>query len=92
MADNLTRTDGPCERCKQPRPLFRYEPTHNGHLGGYGADCTWCTRTQPLLCARCWSAEREREEADPRLTAEGEFWEALCAANSNSVSKETTNA
>jgi hypothetical protein len=67
--------EGTCEHCHQTRALFRYEPQHNGHLGGYGLGCEWCGRTkQPLLCTRCWSVEREREENDSALSSEAEVW------------------
>jgi len=53
-----------CDRCKQTRPLFLYEPDHDFHLTGI--TCEWCARDkQPLLCARCFSAEKQREENDP---------------------------
>lgn len=49
-----------CDHCKQPRPLFLYEPDHNAHA--IPVPCEWCDRgKQPLLCTRCWGAERERE-------------------------------
>jgi hypothetical protein len=74
--------EGRCEHCKQTRPLFRYEPDHNAHLDPYGLTCRWCTREQqPLLCARCWSAERELEDNDPRLNEEGETWAQILTGN-----------
>ncbi|MCI3246485.1 hypothetical protein [Streptomyces spinosisporus] len=78
----VPKITGPCEHCKQPRPLFRYEPEHNAHLGGGFATCRWCTREkQPLLCVRCWEKERLREENDPALNEEAETLEEICAAN-----------
>ncbi|KMS79568.1 hypothetical protein ACH49_12105 [Streptomyces leeuwenhoekii] len=53
-----------CDHCEQLRPLFLYEPDHNVHL--IPVPCEWCERDkQPLLCVRCYSAEREREENAP---------------------------
>lgn len=76
-----TPAEGPCERCKQTRPLFRYELDHEGHIDPYGFTCRWCNRTQPLLCVRCWSAERLREESDPALNEEAAMLEQICATN-----------
>ncbi|MFF4403674.1 hypothetical protein [Streptomyces sp. NPDC001404] len=67
-----------CDHCKQTRPLFLYEPEHNIHALGY--TCEWCLRRQqPLLCSRCWSKEREREEnapvsAEELAATEGLYW------------------
>lgn len=53
-----------CDGCKQTRPVFLYEPDHDFHLTGI--TCEWCARDkQPLLCTRCWSTEKEREENTP---------------------------
>lgn len=58
-----------CDHCKQTRPLFLYEPDHNAHA--IPVPCEWCDRqTQPLLCVRCYSAERIREENTPASSAE----------------------
>lgn len=66
--------EGPCDHCHQTRALFRYDPAHSGHLGGFGFGCEWCTRErQPLLCVRCYSAEAEREEVHPDLIKEAEL-------------------
>lgn len=71
----LPGAEGTCEHCRQTRALFRYEPEHNGHLDPYGFTCEWCLRDkQPLLCTRCWSVEREREENDSALSSEAEVW------------------
>ncbi|RLL66965.1 hypothetical protein [Streptomyces sp. Z26] len=60
-----------CDHCRQNRPLFLYEPDHDMHLTGI--TCEWCARgRQPLLCARCWSVEKAREEADPGDPADNE--------------------
>lgn len=75
--------EGRCERCKQTRPLFRYEPAHAMHLGGGAFNCRWCSRDkQPNLCARCWSVERTEEENDPGLNDEADLIERICANNS----------
>ncbi|MGQ4733422.1 hypothetical protein ACUN3E_37910 [Streptomyces sp. Ju416(a)] len=59
-----TPLEARCDHCKQTRPLFLYEADHDFHLTGI--TCEWCAQDrQPLLCARCWSAEKVREEADP---------------------------
>lgn len=53
-----------CDLCKQTRVLFLYEPDHDFHLTGI--TCEWCARDkQPLLCTRCYSAEKQREENAP---------------------------
>lgn len=60
-----------CDRCKQTRPLFLYEPDHDFHL--LPVTCEWCEREkQPLLCVRCYSAERQREESTPLAPGEAE--------------------
>lgn len=79
-----TPTEDRCAHCKQWRPLFRYQPAHEGgHLHpGLVVGCRWCTRdVQPMLCARCWSDEREREENDPLLDEEAETWEQILRTN-----------
>jgi hypothetical protein len=83
MSDTATLpTEGRCERCKQTRPLFRYEPNHGGHIDPYGFTCRWCTRTeQPNLCTRCWGVERAEEENDPALNEEAEMLAGICATN-----------
>ncbi|MFD7609672.1 hypothetical protein [Streptomyces sp. NPDC059828] len=61
---NTQPLEARCDHCKQQRPLFLYEPDHDFHLTGI--TCEWCARDrQPLLCTRCWSAEKQREESDP---------------------------
>jgi hypothetical protein len=84
MSDTTTMqpTEGPCDRCKQTRPLFPYEPDHDGHIDPYGFTCRWCTRTeQPNLCTRCWGVERLEEESDPALNEEAEMLGRICATN-----------
>lgn len=74
--------EGECEHCHRTRPLFAYEPDHNMHLGALAFTCRWCTRDkQPMLCARCWSTERELEEGDDALAEEAETWAQICAAS-----------
>jgi hypothetical protein len=76
-------TEGRCDRCKQTRPLFRYEPAHSMHLGGGAFNCRWCNRAkQPDLCVRCWGVERAEEENDPALNEEAEMLAGICATNS----------
>lgn len=71
-----------CDHCKQQRPLFLYEPDHNMHA--FPVSCTWCDRDkQPLLCVRCWGAERELEENTPMSHAEAEATAFLLRAASN---------
>jgi hypothetical protein len=80
-----------CDHCRQLRPLFLYEPTHGLHLGSAAFSCEWCRRAkQPLLCARCWSTEREREEGDPGLNTEAEVWERICRTNSQHIQRGET--
>lgn len=58
-----------CDHCTLTRPLFLYEPNHDFHL--VPRLCEWCEReTQPLLCTRCYSAEKQREENDPLAPGE----------------------
>jgi hypothetical protein len=86
---NAQPIEARCDHCKQLRPLFLYQPDHDVHLGGLGFSCRWCTREkQPLLCVRCWGAEREREENDPALNQEAETWERICAANIRAVARQ----
>lgn len=60
----LTVPEARCDHCKQPRRLFLYEPDHDFHVTGI--TCAWCARDrQPLLCTRCWSTEKTREENHP---------------------------
>ncbi|GAA1780692.1 MULTISPECIES: hypothetical protein [Actinomycetes] len=71
-----------CDNCAQSRPVFLYEPNCGIHLGAGGFTCPWCAiDRQPLLCTPCWSARKEREEADPALNSEAEVMERICAAN-----------
>lgn len=78
-----TPVEGRCAHCKQWRPLFRYEPDHETHImANLVVGCRWCTReVQPELCARCWSAEREREENDPQLDEEARTWAHIVLTN-----------
>lgn len=72
-----------CDHCKQQRPLFLYESDHDFHLTGI--TCEWCARDkQPLLCTRCWSAEKQREEnapVPPEDQAAADFLTRVCEAN-----------
>ncbi|MFE9337710.1 hypothetical protein [Streptomyces sp. NPDC007063] len=71
-----------CDHCKQTRPLFLYEPDHNMHA--IPVPCEWCDREkQPLLCVRCWGAEREREDNMPMSAAEEEVTAFLLGAAAN---------
>lgn len=80
-----------CDHCKQTRPLFLYEPTHNAHFGF--ANCRWCARDkQPLLCVRCWGAERELEENDPFLNEEAETLERICERNARNEARRQDRA
>lgn len=85
-----TPIESRCDGCKQTRPLFLYEPEHNAHFNGaLLATCTWCNRDrQPLLCVRCWGAEREREENDPGLIQEAETMEMICAQNARNDARK----
>ena len=76
-----------CDHCKQLRPLFLYEPDHNAHFNpALMLTCRWCNRDrQPLLCVRCWGAERELEENDPALSEEAETMEQICAQNRRAI-------
>ncbi|MFI5473159.1 hypothetical protein ACIA6D_23330 [Streptomyces cacaoi] len=77
-----------CDHCKQTRPLFLFEPDH-GHLGAGMFTCRWCTREkQPLLCVRCWGAEKELEENDPAINQDAETMEKICATNSRIAERE----
>ncbi len=74
-----TPIEGDCDHCKQPRALWLYEKNHLLHLGGFPL-CTWCRRRQqPLLCTRCWSAERLREEREAITPGEYQALQALYA-------------
>lgn len=84
MNDTATMqpTEGPCDRCKQTRPLFPYRPDHGGHVDPYGFTCRWRTRTgQPNLRTRCWGVERAEEENDPALNEEAEMLAGIRATN-----------
>lgn len=71
-----------CDGCRQHRPLFLYEPDCGMHLGANAFSCPWCSiEKQPLLCAQCWSARKEREDNDPHILEEIKTWEQICAAN-----------
>jgi len=71
LEDAVTEpVEASCDHCKQTRPLFLYQPDHNAHA--IPVACEWCEREkQPLLCARCWGAERKREEDAPVSAEEG---------------------
>ena len=79
-----------CDGCKQQRPLFLYEPDHDFHLTGI--TCEWCAREkQPLLCARCWSTEKQREEndpGDPADNAAAEFFVRACENNARIIARQ----
>jgi hypothetical protein len=78
---SVTPIEARCDHCKQPRPLFLFEPDH-GHLGAAQFTCRWCTRDkQPLLCVRCWGAEKKLEENDPAINGDAETMEKICATN-----------
>ena len=88
---NATPLEARCDHCRQTRPLFLYEPEHNAHFGF--ATCRWCARDkQPLLCTRCWGAERELEENDPFLNEEAETMERICATNRRIAEREEAQA
>jgi hypothetical protein len=77
-----------CDHCKQTRPLFLYEPEH-GHLGAGMFTCRWCTRDkQPLLCVRCWGAEKQLEENDPSINEDAETMAKICATNARIIARE----
>jgi hypothetical protein len=77
-----------CDHCKQLRPLFRYEALHAGHFTPAMVTCRWCNRDEePLLCVRCWSKERELEEADPGVAAERAVLEQICANNRRAIAR-----
>jgi hypothetical protein len=79
-----------CDGCKQQRPLFLYEPDHDFHLTGI--TCEWCERDkQPLLCTRCWSEEKQREEndpGDPTDNAVAAFFVRACENNARIAARE----
>jgi hypothetical protein len=72
-----------CDHCHQQRPLFLYEPDHNCHL--LPVACRWCDRDrQPLLCTRCWDAEKQLEDRTPATLEEqsiGSFLNAVIERN-----------
>lgn len=66
---NAQPLEAHCDHCRQTRPLWLYQPEHTMHLTL--VTCDWCDRDrQPLLCTRCWSDERIREETAPVSEAE----------------------
>jgi hypothetical protein len=74
--------EGRCDHCKRTLPLFLYKLDHYAHIDPWGFGCPWCLRDpQPLLCVACYSAEKLREEDDPRLAEETDVWERICATN-----------
>lgn len=79
-----------CDHCKQTRPLFLYEPDHDFHLTGI--TCEWCAREkQPLLCTRCYSTEKQREEKAPMAPddeAAAEFLVRACANNARILARQ----
>ena len=78
-----------CDNCKQSRFLFLYEPDCGLHLGANAFTCPWCSiPKQPLLCAPCWSARKEREENDPQLAQEAKTWGQICAANARYAARK----
>ena len=81
-----------CDHCKQTRPLFLFEPEH-GHLGAGMFTCRWCTRDkQELLCARCWSAEKEREENDPGINEDAATMQKICETNARVIARQEAAA
>ena len=72
-----------CDHCHQQRPLFLYEADHFAHL--LPVPCRWCDREkQPLLCVRCYDAEKQLEDrtpATPEEQAAGSFLSALLTRN-----------
>ncbi|MFZ3473145.1 hypothetical protein ACODT3_10575 [Streptomyces sp. 4.24] len=81
-----------CDHCHQQRPLFLYEPDH-GHLGAAMYSCRWCMRDkQPLLCVRCWGAEKELEENDSGINADAETMRQICETNSRSIERREAAA
>ena len=81
-----------CDHCKQTRPLFLYEPDH-GHLGAGMYSCRWCMRDkQPLLCVRCWGAEKEREENDPGISEDAETMRQICETNARFAARKEAAA
>ncbi|WP_263165441.1 hypothetical protein [Streptomyces sp. SCSIO ZS0520] len=79
-----------CDHCHQTRPLFLYEPEHDMHITGI--TCEWCERDkQPLLCTRCWSTEKQREEndpGDPEDNAAADFFFRACANNARIAARQ----
>jgi hypothetical protein len=88
-----TPIEARCDHCKKLRPLFRYEPDHNAHL--FPVLCRWCDRDeQPLLCVRCWDAERSLEENTPATPEEqeaGKFLGHLLQANQRYAEQTTAD-
>lgn len=85
-----TPLEARCDHCKQTRPLFLYEPDHDFHLTGI--TCEWCERDkQPLLCARCWSVEKQREDNDPGDPLDNDaaaFFVRACANNARIIARQ----
>lgn len=78
-----------CDECKQHRPLFLYEPDCGLHLGAGAFTCPWCSiDKQPLLCTRCWSTRKTREDNDPQLAEEAKTWEQICAGNRRAIARQ----
>ncbi|MGW5711637.1 hypothetical protein ACWF8U_34105 [Streptomyces olivaceus] len=78
-----------CDHCKQPRPLFLYEPDCGLHLGAGAFTCPWCSiPKQPLLCVPCWSARKTREDNDPQLLEEDATFRKIAAANARYATRQ----
>lgn len=71
--------EGACGHCEKWRPLWKYRPQHEGHLHEPDAlSCTWCQREeQPVLCARCYQGEYERELDTPTSETETALWQMI---------------
>jgi len=79
---NAQPIEARCDYCKQARPLFLYQPEHDFHL--LPVTCEWCERDQqPLLCARCWGKERQREENAPLAPGEAQAADTFYALVAN---------
>lgn len=92
MTATVQPLEARCDGCKQLRPVFLYQPEHGHMLPPQEAVCPWCSRDkQPLLCTRCYSAERQREENDPRLASEHAALERICAANRRAIENGTVS-
>ncbi|WP_328902318.1 hypothetical protein OHR86_22520 [Streptomyces sp. NBC_00441] len=89
-----TPLEARCDHCEQIRPLFLYGADHDFHLTGI--TCEWCVReAQPLLCTRCWSAEKEREESyegTPEDNALADFFEQAAQNNARIIAREEAQA